>query len=129
MRTSFPASPLFGASSEAGVNSCTASVKVRWSPGFSWQLLLHAHHRERHEVVFKRLYVRRRQEPVFEGGAPFALRTDMALLPLLHHVLEPHPLLIEVEIYVSRPAVPILQQMQLRGAFDSSRRLIHLLAK
>src|SRR4051812_41111973 len=47
----------------------------------------------------------------------------------VEHVLEPHPLRIEVEIDVAGGAVPVLDRRQLGRAFDAVGITVHLLAE
>lgn len=50
-------------------------------------------------------------------------------LPLrLHHVLEAQPALVEVQVGVSRPTVPLLENVHLGGTFHVARRVVQLLA-
>src|SRR5687767_4226124 len=59
-----------------------------------------------------------------------AIRTRPRIVILLavgvEHVLEPHPLLVEVEIHVPGRTISILVHLQLGRAFDAERRFVHL---
>src|SRR4051812_11311782 len=47
----------------------------------------------------------------------------------VEHVLEAHPLLVEIQVHISRAAVAILAHEQLGGALDATSGVIHPLAK
>src|SRR5215216_6600530 len=74
---------------------------------------------------------------VAQAPAPASKRTRnrpriciTCLLPVrIQHVFEPHPLRVEIEVDISRVAVPILADEQLSSAFDPTGRLVHTFAE
>src|SRR5215212_1608942 len=53
-------------------------------------------------------------------------RMRRLLLPVgVEHVLETHPLLIEVQVHITRTAVSVLPHQQLGGTFDPACGVVH----
>src|SRR6185503_9198377 len=56
-------------------------------------------------------------------------RIHCLLTVWIQHVLEPHPLRVEIQIRVARAAVAILSDQQLSGAFDLAAPVVHVFAE
>src|SRR5216110_2747238 len=57
------------------------------------------------------------------------LRASPLLTVWIEHVLEPHPLGIEIQIDVPETAVPVFPDEQLRGALDLTTPVVHVFSK
>src|SRR6185503_12130809 len=46
----------------------------------------------------------------------------------IHHVFEPHPLRVEIQVHVPGAAIAVLADDQFRGAFDLAPAVVHVFA-